>query len=549
MESLCVHNHEKILENISGRTFDVIVIGGGITGAGIALDASLRGLSTLLIEKKDYAWGTSSKSTKLIHGGLRYLKQFEFGLVREVGLERAIVYNNARHIVRPEHMLLPIYKGGNLNKWSTSAALFVYDFLADVPKEERRKMLSREEVLKLENDLKSEGLKGGGLYFEYRTDDARLTTEVIKSSSASGAICLNYSSFEKFIYNNKLISGIEFKYIPSNSIITVNAKQVVNATGPWVDALRKTDDSLKEKRLQLTKGIHLVFRGEKFPLDHAVYFDAPDGRMVFAIPREGKTYVGTTDTVYSKNIDTPRTDISDVKYILDCISHTFPSIKLKSTDVESSWAGLRPLIHEDGKSPSELSRKDEIFESDSGLISIAGGKLTGYRKMAERVVDLIMNRFEVSNKLEFRPSKTENFILSGGNFVSEPAIDEFLKAKIKSAMKLKIDEDLVRLWVYRYGTNTDEILETCFNFKDNYSSPAELALFSELKYTIDNESVRTLSDFFIRRTGMAYFHIDLVHKLKEQAAEILSSLIPFSDIEDQLEELNDSLKGLTDFRD
>lgn len=383
---------ESFIETLDAYSFDVLVIGGGITGAGIALDAVSRGLSVALIDMQDFAAGTSSRSTKLVHGGLRYLKQLQVGVVAEVGKERAIVYENGVHITTPQWMLLPFYKGGSFGPYSTSLGLKVYDKLAQVNKSERRKMLNAKETLQKEPLLKKEGLLGGGYYVEYRTDDARLTIEVIKKAVELGAVCLNYVKAEEFKYENEKITGVVVRDQISSRTWTIQSNSVVNATGPWVDEVRKKDQISNNKQLRLTKGVHIVIDQSRFPLQQSVYFDTPDGRMVFAIPRDGKTYVGTTDTFYKENPINPVATDEDITYLMDTIHDIFPEVQITQKDVESSWAGVRPLIFKEGKDPSEISRKDEIWESPSGLLTIAGGKLTGYRKMAENIVDKIVEK-------------------------------------------------------------------------------------------------------------------------------------------------------------
>jgi len=290
-----------LLKEMAGESFDLLVIGGGITGCGVALDAESRGIHTCLIEMQDFAEGTSSRSTKLIHGGLRYLKQFEVRLVAEVGKERAIVYENAPHVTSPIWMLLPIYENGTFGKMTTSFGLKVYDFLAGVRKDEKRSMLTREETLKKEPLLKRDGLKGSGYYVEYRTDDARLTLEVIKEAVVRGTKAINYVKAEELLYDEYgVIVGVRAIDQITGESVDIFAKKVVNATGPWADTIREKDHSKEGKTLHLTKGVHIVFDAKRFPLNNAVYFDTPngDGRMVFAIPRGGKVYVGTTDTNY-----------------------------------------------------------------------------------------------------------------------------------------------------------------------------------------------------------------------------------------------------------
>ena len=277
-----------------------------------------------LIEMQDFAAGTSSRSTKLVHGGLRYLKQFEVGLVAEVGKERAIVYENGPHVTTPEWMMLPFYKGGTFGPLTTNIGLRVYDFLAGVKKSERRTMLKPSQAVNKEPLLQQEGLKGAGYYVEYKTDDARLTIEVIKKSAELGTHLLNYVKAMEFLYDEQgKVCGVVAEDQITNEQFDIHAKKVVNAAGPWVDKLREMDGSKQEKTLQLTKGVHLVFSQAKFPLKQAIYFDSHDKRMIFAIPRDGKTYVGTTDTVYQANIAHPEVTASDRDYLLEAINGCF----------------------------------------------------------------------------------------------------------------------------------------------------------------------------------------------------------------------------------
>ncbi len=487
-------NRSAIKNTFQSDSLDLLVIGGGITGAGIALDAADRGLKVGVVEMQDFAAGTSSRSTKLVHGGLRYLKQFEIGVVAEVGKEREIVYENGPHVTTPEWMLLPFYKGGNFGPFTTNVGLKVYDFLAGVKKSERRKMLKPYEVSDMEPLLKSEGLKGGGYYVEYKTDDARLTLEVMKKAVEQGALALNYMKVTDLIYEGNNVSGVICEDMIDGSVQKIKARKVVNATGPWVDNLREMDGSKKGKTLQLTKGIHLVFDSRHFPLKQAVYFDSPDGRMIFAIPRDGKAYVGTTDTTYQGDIAQPKMTVDDCNYIIESINHMFPEVNISFDDVESSWAGIRPLIHEEGKSPSEISRKDEIFESDSGFISIAGGKLTGYRKMAENIVDLVTKQLYEEFGLTFPKSQTKHIPISGGDVNGSKGFESFLQDRIKKGVECGLDKSVARKLVYRYGTNVDEV----FNNMKNTDTDLDPVVYACLRYAIDHEQAYKPVDFFCK---------------------------------------------------
>ncbi|PZE21347.1 glycerol-3-phosphate dehydrogenase/oxidase [Paenibacillus xerothermodurans] len=506
---------QQYLTELGASPVDVLVIGGGITGAGIALDAQSRGMNTGLIEMQDFGAGTSSRSTKLIHGGLRYLKQLEFKLVAEVGKERAIVYDNAPHLTTPEWMLLPIIERGTYGRLATSLGLLIYDLLAGVRRQERRIMLSKDKTLAMEPLLRKDKLKGGGYYVEYRTDDARLTIETIKEAVRRGTKAVNYVKVEELLYEEGKVVGVKAVDQLNGTAAAVRAKRVINAAGPWVDTIREMDGSKQGKRLHLTKGVHLVIDAGRFPLNQAVYFDAPDGRMVFAIPRDGKTYIGTTDTNYHGDIARPRMTVEDRDYILRAANFMFPSLKLHPKDVESSWAGLRPLIHEDRKSPSELSRKDEIFIAPSGLITIAGGKLTGYRKMAERIVDLAAKQLEQEGHAPYPPCATERIRLSGGEVGGSRGFAEYMEEKVNACARNGISEADARMWVRRYGSNTDGVLELYLAHQaeaGRYGLPS--AWYASLLYSIEEEMAATPVDFFIRRTGALYFDISAVRRWK-----------------------------------
>ncbi len=472
-----------LIKSLQSDPFDLLVIGGGITGAGIALDAASRGLRTALVEKHDFAFGTSSRSTKLIHGGLRYLKQLEFGLVREVGSERAVVHQLAPHLVLPEKMLLPLYEKRGFGSILTSFGLKLYDWLAGVKPEDQRKMLTKKQTLKAEPLLQPSDIKGGAIYAEYRTDDARLTIEIIKTAHRNGALPVNYCAVTNFIYENEKIVGAKIDDTYDNTSFEIRAKAIVNAAGPWVDELREADHSKKGKRLHLTKGVHIVLPREKLPVKQAIYFDVGDGRMIFAIPRDRTTYVGTTDTNYDGIKEEVYASKADVDYLIDAVNKTFQGDKLTVNDIESSWAGLRPLIHEEGKSASELSRKDEIFESDSGLISIAGGKLTGYRKMAERVVDLVIDNYFPDQDL--KRCYTSSIPLTNPGFSSYSEV-------------LKFKQSFPSHLVHTYGRATEDIVA---------KTTSKDLIIAELEHCLENEMVLSAADFFIRRTGNLFFNI------------------------------------------
>lgn len=515
----------KIMHFLEQYSFDVLIIGGGITGAGIALDAASRGLSVALIEMQDFSAGTSSRSTKLIHGGLRYLKQFDVSVVAEVGREREIVYDNAVHVTTPEKMLLPLYKKGSLGPLTTSLALKVYDRLAGVKKNERRTMLSAQETVALEPLLNQDELVGGGYYVEYRTDDARLTIEVLKKAVEYGALCMNYAEMTEFLYHKKKLVGVQVKDHITGKTIEVHAAQIVNATGPWVDAVRQKDKVADKKQLRLTKGVHIVLDQKDFPLKQAVYFDIMDGRMAFAIPRDGKTYVGTTDTEYEGDIAHPFATQEDVDYLIAAAKTVFPTAKISRETIESSWAGIRPLIFEKGKNPSEISRKDEIWTAPSGLMTIAGGKLTGYRQMAETIVDKIVKTHKYKHA---SPCITRELSLSGAKGINAINFPDYTAYKAREGVQYGLNYDEAKMLVQKYGTNVDALFDQV-KYLHEHGSTMPLALHAMLLYGIEAEMVYTPSDFFIRRTGLLYFDIDAVKRYKQQVIQVMQQRLHYTE--------------------
>lgn len=515
-------NREAALRKLASTRYDLFVIGGGITGAGIALDAVSRGLTVALADKQDFAAGTSSRSTKLIHGGLRYLKQLEFKLVREVGRERTIIHRNAPHLVHPVDMLVPVLKNGTYSSIALRAGLWLYDLLAAVKKEEKHKMLRGGRALEQEPLLNATLTKGAGLYTEYRTDDARLTISILKTAARNGADCLNYLEAVELIYENGKTTGVRLRDTLSGKEYKVMAAQVVNAGGPWVDEIRKKEGALKGKVLHHTKGVHITVPFHRFPVKQSVYFDAFDTRLVFAIPRGDCTYIGTTDTNYTGDLSKPRVTAEDAAYLLRAVNHVFSSVKLTEKDMLSCWAGIRPLIHEEGKSPSEISRKDEIFVSNSGLISIAGGKLTGYRKMAEKTVDLVMRSL---HDKAFIASRTEHIVLAGGDYENAKAVKQHIADLARKASENFTAKDAAYL-VKNYGREADAIFEDALK-----NSSSNSLLISEMKYCIEHEAVIKPGDLLLRRTGRLLFGPQTTDENIQALVDTMAAIMGWSDEE------------------
>lgn len=398
-------------QNVENKTYDLLIIGGGINGTGIARDATLRGLKVLLVEKGDFAAGTSSKSSKLIHGGLRYLQQAEFGLVFESVSERTMLLKLAGHLVRPLEFLVPAYRGQYPGRTALHCGLLLYDALAKFSAPGRHRAYMARGLLAREPGLRRERLTGGVTYFDSATDDARLTLENALDARDHGADLLTYARVVRFVAkkggSDAPIEGAELRDVTDENVgATVRAKLVINATGPWADQLLKlaepgfvaTKENTKDRAplLRPTKGTHIVLPSSRLPVRHAVVMTAPqDQRVLFAIPwtdpdvpEASRTVLGTTDTDFRGDPDRVFTDAADVDYLLTCANHFFPDAKLVPQDVMSTWAGLRPLVapSAEGLSASQVSREHRIM-TRPGMLTLVGGKLTTYRRMSAEVVE------------------------------------------------------------------------------------------------------------------------------------------------------------------
>ena len=468
------------LRELTARELDLLVVGGGITGAGIARDAARRGLATGLVEAVDFAAGTSSRSSKLIHGGLRYLQQGDVGLVREAATERAVLRRIAPHLAQPLRMVLPTYRLSTQVK--LKAGLFMFEKLAPVDAEERHQMLDRRGAIAAEPLLAPAGLHGAVVFTEYLTDDARLVLANVLDTHAAGGLVANHA---RVVGLERGRATIEDTF--SGESFVVRARVIVNAAGPWVDELRRRAGAEGGRRLQLTKGIHLVVPGERLPIRHCVVMTARDKRSIFVVPRDGMTYIGTTDTFYPTPTLVPEVTQDDVDYLLEATNRTFSDTRLGAADVTSAWSGLRPLLAEEGKSPSEISRRDEIMiDEASGLVTIAGGKLTAYRRMAERIVDLVYDRL----KRRREPCGTEHAPLPGGE-APVPSLPATLSAAAQSRM--------ARL----YGATCTRLLARDPTATSLPGIPGVLR--AEVEHAIDEEMALTLEDVLERRTRVLLF--------------------------------------------
>jgi len=510
------------LDRFRREAFDLVIIGGGITGAGIARDAAMRGLSVALLEKGDFAAGTSSKSSKMIHGGLRYLKQLQIRLVKESLREREVLLKIAPHLVHPFPYILPVYKGSSDGRLRLKLGLMAYDMLAGSRRVERHKMFSADEVLKIEPTLRRDGLRGGFRYFDCLVDDARLTLITIRSAARHGAAVVSYAEVTDLQRDDDRVTGVRFRDRLDNRTGVVNGRSVVNATGPWTDELRAKSDATP--LLRPTKGIHLVLPHSSLPLSDIVAFAAIDGRLMFAVPLGDYTYVGTTDTDYTTSPDEARADAADVQYLLDSLKAIFEGVEASPSDVISTWAGVRPLVFEEG-SPSDVSRDYKIEMEPAGLATIAGGKLTTYRAMAEDLIDRVLKRDGKRFGWSVAPCRTADSPLPGGDLTGFERFAEATAVALEEGWSLPrpAAERLART----YGTEYVKVLAYALPDRQLLRplAPDSAVLRVEAIYAAAEEMALTLEDFMARRTDLMLFNHDHGLHAASDTAELMGTVL------------------------
>jgi len=519
-----------------GSDVDVLVVGGGVTGAGVARDAARRGLTVALVEQDDLAYGTSSRSSKLVHGGLRYLESYEFGLVFESVSERRILMDLAPHLVNPLGFVFPVYAGSKHNLFIINAGMWLYDGLSLFRSPKIHKKLKPAEVAVLEPVLRQEGLEGAPLYYDCSTDDARLTLETALDAAEEGAVIATYARVTHFLEDETgRITGAAVKDRFSGEEKEIHAHAVVNATGPWTDrtlAMRRGEvaDDANRGLLRPTKGVHVVVDAEKLPVQHAVVcFHPEDSRVLFAIPWGDRTYIGTTDTDYRGDPGEVAATAADVDYLLQAANTYFPQHTLVPADVISTWAGLRPLMappsdeHGESMNESAVSREHRIMVGVGGLVTIAGGKLTTYRRMAAEVTDTVVRLLRISGHLpeDLSDPKTDSAPLVGA--VGWPEDDDHaaVAAKVRAASKDVLPEDVARHLTDSYGMRAFTLAELCAADASLAERilPGRPETFVQVDWAVHEELATSLSDVMIRRTQLYYRDHDQGLGVAEAVAE------------------------------
>jgi glycerol-3-phosphate dehydrogenase len=526
LEVHIVMGREEAIKEMKTKGYDVLVIGGGITGACIARDAALRGFKCACVDKN--AWGTSSRSSKLIHGGIRYLEMFDFKLVFEACRERRQLLLNAPHLVYPQPFTFPIYKGDKNGIFMIESGLMLYDILALFRNVKNHRMYLHDRAMELEDSLDSDRLKAAGVFYDCSTDDARLTLAFALSAIDEGADCANYVEVVSLLRDGDRLCGAKVRDVLSGEEFDIEARVVVNAAGAWGDQVCELDEPGAPQKLQLTKGSHIMVPRGRARTKNALPIVSPtDERLMFVIPRGHFSLIGTTDTFYHEDLDEPFATREDVEYILEAANHILPRAHLDKGDILSTYAGLRPLAMQEGGedvAASKVSREHRIYQQHSGLLTIAGGKLTTARSMAEEMMDLVaqklLKEFKVRAKV---PCQTMNNPIL---HVPEPETEARVRAL---AGKLQYDEDVLS-GLFKQGTEALKVLKLV----DEDPSLGELLspeiphIKAQIKFAAENEMARTVDDFLVRRTEIYYQAPDQGLGIAGEVARIMGESLSWS---------------------
>ncbi len=502
-------DRDRVLHTLETGRFDVAVIGGGITGAGLARKATLAGLSVALLEADDFASGTSSRSSKLIHGGLRYLAMGDVRLVRETALERRAIFDLAPHLAERRWMVMPVRSRTALLGFR--AAVTVYEKLGGIRGSDRHANWSDTELEREEPLIDRSRFPYACAYREYLTDDARLVLANLRAATASGAQTLNHAPVNGIAIENGRAVGVDATCRLTGRPLRVRARCVVNAAGPWVDAVRRMETPDAPPLLHLSKGIHIVLPVSRLPLRNIILLNTADGRTIFAIPQRDVVFIGTTDTTYGAGAQLwPEISLEDVEYLLEPLARYFSMDRLTPADVIAAWSGLRPLVAQPGKKPKDTSRGDEVLVSPTGVVTVSGGKLTGYRPTVARVLR------SVAAVLDRRlPDATEDR-LPGGEFDGD--LDRLARSLVeKFGVSGATGARLARL----YGSEAHDVagLGAAPLVAD---TPA---LAGEIDWAVLNEGAARVEDVVYRRMRVALYEPETARRIVEPVAARMAELL------------------------
>ncbi|MEO7985736.1 MAG: glycerol-3-phosphate dehydrogenase/oxidase [Gemmatimonadales bacterium] len=505
------------LTEIGAEPADLLIIGGGITGAGIARDAAMRGLRTVLVEQGDIGTGTSSHSSRLIHGGLRYLETGDIRLVLEANRERRILLRIAPHLVWPLPFIFPLHRGDRIALWRLAAGMWVYDALALFRNVRLHRMLGKRALLEAEPMLRERGLLGGARFYDAQCDDARLVLATARSAISHGALIASYTAVRALERTAGRVVGAELEDVLTGERTVVRAGVVVNATGPWTDQVRRLEDPASDPLLQPTRGVHIVVDRSRLGHREAIIFTSPiDGRVLFILPWGDLSYIGTTDTDSQEPPGHPTASEEDIVYLLRSANSRFPNARLSVEDIRVTWAGLRPLLAERGRE-SRRSREHIIVQGLGGMITVAGGKLTTYRSMAVETVDRAIRELRFRDG---RPRKaearTDEEPLPGGEAADLATFRE-------RGLELGLSADTVEHLLRHYGTESAGICNLAARDRGlmRRLAPPHPAIEAEVIHAVRRELAQRVEDVLVRRMHLYYEHPGRGTEAANRVAELM----------------------------
>ena len=497
MKSFSYIERRENLKGISNEKFDLAIIGGGITGAGVARDAASRGMSVVLVEANDFAFGTSSRSSKLIHGGIRYLENLDFHLVFEALSERRLLFEIAPHLVHPLRFMIPIYKDSRVGMFKLGLGMWLYDMLAlfEVPQMHER--LSPKASLQRHPILNPYNLSGSYVYSDAYMDDDRLVIETLRSAHEWGACCINYMSATGAIREKEKVVGLKCHDRMGGKNHEIHAQHIISTVGPWTDQMASKLVNPWKPRLRPSKGIHITVAKDRLPMKEAVVLAAQDSsRIIFIIPRHEMVIIGTTDTDFKGDPSEVVAHAHEISYLLQIVNAYFPAAELKLEDIVSSYAGVRPLVDDGSETEGGISREHAIIEDPQNVTFVVGGKYTTYRKMAEEAVAVVLKNFTLEERVQFSKSGTKRPIHP--DVTVDKLSQSFLKVE-KMAHEFKVPPSEVRNLVARHGGEAYRLLKRWVGLDDG---SMDLSLFIEVHHAITHTMCLNLKDFYFRRVPL-----------------------------------------------
>ena len=504
---------ERVRRRLQVESFDVAIVGGGITGAGVARDAAMRGLRVALLEAGDFASGTSSRSSRLIHGGVRYLEHGHLHLVFESSRERRVLMRIAPHLVRPLAFVWPVYRGARVSRLKLAVGLGLYDTLSMFRNVARHDRLSRREVLESEPQLKSDGLLGGARYYDASTDDVRLTLANVLAAAESGAAVLNHAAVTGLEMVNNRVHGVRARDSIAGDDFTIRADTVVNATGPWSDELRAMEAPIEHSSVTGSRGAHIAVPRDRVGNRQALTMLHPgDGRVLFTLPAGDQAIIGTTETPTRAADRESRATRADVLYLLNAANSYFPEAELGPSDVIAAWSGIRPLARQLATDDvGSTSREHAIVRGPRGVVHVTGGKLTTYRAMASQVVNAFAKRSA--------GERTASTPLPGGESSIEDLMDDAARVIVDEAVRTRLVHSHGTRWrdVWSLGLDQPELREPL--------SPSHDIIGAELVYGVKQEMAMTLGDLLIRRTHLAFATPDHARALVPRVTDLVAPLL------------------------